>query len=414
MSLDVNFSEPDEFNCNELHNCIKTVADIKNIEDFTYHVDYLCGKGENYIANVFRVLIKDSSNQDKNVSVIVKTLVNTTRQELFHELHKREVIAYTEVIDKYNEIQSDVDEDNRVIFPQCITSSIEKGNEVIILEDLVLSGFEIDCKVEKFEKLNFDQVCVIMAEMGKLHALSFVFERVDPNRYAEVKNQFYDLMFRDSFINKTKLRNYFMESYEMSVNAVEDLQAKEKLESIKTKLFEILKIYSQPKKYSVLCHGDCWINNIVFSHQENKTKVCFLDFQAMRHASPVTDIIYFLYICTDSQFRTNHIEDIKRIYYNSFKSFLNLFNIDANSAYPVEAFESDMKEFLPFGLIIALIELRIVTTREDEALFKDSENEELEIKKKEKENVFEIRVNDVVNEAVRNGVLDQICKLELE
>lgn len=75
MSLDVNISEPEEFNCNELHSSIKEAAAAIGINDFEYHVESMCGKGDNYIANLFRVGIKDTNDEANSASVIVKTLV---------------------------------------------------------------------------------------------------------------------------------------------------------------------------------------------------------------------------------------------------------------------------------------------------------------------------------------------------
>lgn len=265
MSLDVNISEPDEFNCIELHNCIEIVANINEIKDFVYHVDILCGKGENFIANVFRVSIKESES-DKNISVIVKTLINTTRQELFRELHNREVIAYRDIIERYNVIQNNFNVEDRIALPKCIFSSTAKNNEVIVLEDLMLSGFKLDCKLAKYEKLDYPQVHLIITELAKFHAMSFVYETTDKS-FENVRDSFKDLVYQDNFLNKTKLKNYFQESFQMSLNLIADEEIKKKLEHVKIILLDLLKMYTKPRKHNVFCHGDCWINNILFKNE---------------------------------------------------------------------------------------------------------------------------------------------------
>lgn len=144
-----------------------------------------------------------------------------------------------------------------------------------------------------------------------------------------------------------------------------------------------------------------------------RTKVCFIDFQAMRYANPVTDIMYFLYICTNSKFRSEHLERLKIIYYDNLKVFLHKFGINVDDFYKREDFNAYIEEFLPYGLLIAMIELRIVTmTPEDEAILKGSSlppnlnpSEVLgEIE------LFKLRVNDVVKEAVDNGALDKLME----
>lgn len=157
--------------------------------------------------------------------------------------------------------------------------------------------------------------------------------------------------------------------------------------------------------------------NIFFYYFQGEGKqLCFLDFQAMRYASPVTDIMYFLYLCTDSTFRANHFEDLKLAYYKTLKSFLRKFDIDVNNVYPKEEFHKDIHEMLPYGLLIALVELRIVTTTHEDEInsygsevnidtYEDSKREPNSTK------LYEMRVNDVVNDSVKSGVMDRLLNL---
>lgn len=57
------------------------------------------------------------------------------------------------------------------------------------------------------------------------------------------------------------------------------------------------KILSSDENWMVLCHGDLWINNLMFQNDINgKVKnVKIIDLQAMRYSSPLCDIIQFLY-----------------------------------------------------------------------------------------------------------------------
>lgn len=137
--------------------------------------------------------------------------------------------------------------------------------------------------------------------------------------------------------------------------------------------------------------------------------MCFIDFQAMRYANPVTDIMYFLYICTDSTFRSEHFDLLTTIYYDNLKVFLNKFDVKADDVYKREDFDADIEEFKPYGLLVAMVELRIVTmAAEDESIFKGSRLD-LSIEPVDEPNdneLLKIRVNDVVKEAVDNGALD--------
>lgn len=265
MSLDVNISEPEEFDDVEIHNCLREVAKAKGIDDFDYHVEFAGGKGDNYIANIFRVLIKDTQKEN-NISVIVKTLVKTSRQETFYELHKREVTVYEEVIPMFETIQHDL-EDDKVVLPKCLYSNAEMGKQILILEDLLTKGYAMDRTIMNFGKLDYLQIRLVLSELAKFHALSFICEENKNETYNKLKREFEDIIFDKTFLNKSKLIDYFPECYEMSLKVIHDLDAKEKLEQVKSKLLPIMRKYVQPSKHNVLCHGDCWINNILFKHQ---------------------------------------------------------------------------------------------------------------------------------------------------
>lgn len=144
------------------------------------------------------------------------------------------------------------------------------------------------------------------------------------------------------------------------------------------------------------------------------TKICFLDFQAMRYSNPTTDIIYFLYLCTDSVFRSKYMQEVLLIYYKSFESFLKLFEIDPSTMYSLDSFLEDVKETMPFGLLIALVELRIVTTtngedeKYNESNFDCGPNLPSGLDSKI---LLGLRVNDLVRESIDNGVLNKIHNL---
>lgn len=76
-------------------------------------------------------------------------------------------------------------------------------------------------------------------------------------------------------------------------------------------------------KFNVICHGDLWINNIMFKYDDNEsivTDVKFIDLQAMRYTSPVTDLLQFFYTSTTIDLRANYINMLLDDY---SKSLLN-------------------------------------------------------------------------------------------
>lgn len=131
----------------------------------------------------------------------------------------------------------------------------------------------------------------------------------------------------------------------------------------------------------------------------------------MRYANPMTDFMHFLYLCTDSKFRSQHYDEIQNNYYESLSSFLNLFNIDVNTVYKRENFNDDIKSYMPYGLLVCIYQLRIVTMNleEDDTLKEAKLESNWDLSQIPSESdLFRSRVNDVVDEAVDNGVLDKL------
>ena len=81
---------------------------------------------------------------------------------------------------------------------------------------------------------------------------------------------------------------------------------------------EIKKVFRHFKETQLktMCHGDFWINNMLFT--EDDEKVTFIDFQMMGICPIGLDFWYFLYFCTDSKWRGEHLKPILRTYYQIF------------------------------------------------------------------------------------------------
>jgi hypothetical protein len=77
-------------------------------------------------------------------------------------------------------------------------------------------------------------------------------------------------------------------------------------------------------KFNVLCHGDLWMQNVVFSYgsclesQSDVVDVRFDDLHHARYASCVTDILNLLYYTVDSDIRRDHTVNLLSVYHDHF------------------------------------------------------------------------------------------------
>merc|ERR1712051_536298 len=78
------------------------------------------------------------------------------------------------------------------------------------------------------------------------------------------------------------------------------------------------------KKFNVLCHGDLWMQNVVFSYgsclesQSDVVDVRFDDLHHARYASCATDIHNLLYYTVDADIRRDHTVNLLAVYHDHF------------------------------------------------------------------------------------------------
>ena len=71
--------------------------------------------------------------------------------------------------------------------------------------------------------------------------------------------------------------------------------------------------------------------------------IVFLDFQTCRVASPITDLVYFLYICTNSALRKVHYNDLLDEYYAGFSEQVQALGLEIDEVFPKTVFQVSVK-----------------------------------------------------------------------
>ncbi|XP_063535938.1 uncharacterized protein LOC134745781 [Cydia strobilella] len=385
----------------ELAEIVQKTAKIIDIHDIEYVVQYGCEDVDTFFSNTYLVDISGKRNGSKiKKKILIKCHLDLNQRANFRELYKRGHVFYNAIVPKLLEIQRTfkVIEGLKIKFPNCIYSSDEYNKEVMVLSQMP-DTYNIH---NRFLSISIDQAKLTLKNMAKLHALSFVWETYYAEEFDEIKTI---LSKNVQYSDLVKLPSSMKYCYDTSVNVVLNSSYKEKLWALDGHLLAILKT-PPPLQYSTICHGDCWINNILFKNQGTRpVEVIFIDHQLSWYASPVSDISYFLYMSTEQELLSQHYEALINVYYGTLAGVLRQCNLKIEQVYPERIFRQHLKEYSVLGLIEALVSMKIITADNDDAMKmtemrytkSDVEYAGIDEHTFSNQNLFIERVNAIVN-----------------
>lgn len=190
---------------------------------------------------------------------------------------KKEVTLYTMV---FPEMLDDFD---KRYIPECF---LGVENDVIVLEDMVHSGYTM---TDKFTPFDFEHCEILMRTLAKFHAKSFVFEQ----QYKRtLHDEFSHCMHETLWPRMDDKAKAMFDAAVKGVISTIDLLPKlddDRRNDFKEKIMKLCadhtdKLSPSMKHKNVLCHGDLWANNILFKYDIDKRPVecCLIDFQLAR------------------------------------------------------------------------------------------------------------------------------------
>lgn len=159
----------------------------------------------------------------------------------------------------------------------------------------------------------------------------------------------------------------------------------------------------------------------------------FLDWQVSRYASPVTDLVYYIFICTTKSLRDKYYDEMIKIYHDSLSEMIarfvghnplgrainkcfifRLFRLGSDPAklFPFDALQDQLRRYGKFALVMSTLLLPIVTSAADKcpdldelaATFDNGEKNETSPFKPDTA-VFNQRMRDVIIDLDRLGYI---------
>ncbi|KAF5278796.1 hypothetical protein FQA39_LY18345 [Lamprigera yunnana] len=355
---------PNELLPRHVQNLIECFLEENGVQNYTYDVTPATSEGANYVATILRIIVK---GDDYALSLIVKLAPDKplVRSILPVQIfYKQETYFYTRIFPELERFQDEhgVAEQFRA-YPKYYRSSLEEFKELLLLKDMKELGFVLRSSLEP---LDYSHSFLIVKEYAKLHGVSFAMRKLKPELFEELSRNTGDQIFQQLVMGELKKKN-LNERCDIALRCLDPVEHKEAYEKFSTfseVMFEDVQVAVRAEsagKYSVFTHSDGWVNNYLFKYKDEDMleEVCILDWQLSRTGSPALDLSYFLFCCTDQDFRQKYYDELLQTYYKTLCSILTEFHCDPEELFPFEVLLEHLRKFSLYGLYMATLVLNL-------------------------------------------------------
>lgn len=256
-----------------MRECLDKVASSEGFNNYDIKVDHGSAIGDGFVGLMFKATIQEIDS-DKNLTVLLKSPPeNHARRHDFGALalFKREVFVYNQVLPefvKFQEMMRVKKAEGFFEFPKCYLAEYneEKDDSVIIMEDLRDSGHKM---WNKFIPANLEHAKLIMAALGRLHAVSFAMKEMQPEAFEKFKGL-------DDFMSghaaATGFQSMLATSIEKAADCLDptDTKRRARVLMLKENVGTLMRDMTNPdaaEPYTIVTHGDCWTNNFMFHYR---------------------------------------------------------------------------------------------------------------------------------------------------
>lgn len=353
-------------------NGFEVVAKNEGFENYSFTIAPGSNVGDGFMSVMLKVVISGARVIDgtrklnQTLQVICKMPpVSAERREMqmSKDAFRREIYIYTEYLPYLVEFQKSKGiaiEDQFFHFPKCYYGTIDEntGDAIIIMEDLREGKYSM---YPKTKPMTYEYCRFVMEAFGKYHGLSLAIQKSNPARFDRFRYAVPDFM--HLIMLDEPIQPMWDSGFGTSLSALgdsdEDKDVRERVLNLKANTREILLDFALNTgyPYSVITHGDAWINNFMFLHDVNgkPRQIVMLDWQIARYGSPVLDLTYFLFISTDKALRDKYWNQLIGLYYDTLTNTINQAGLDGRQVFPFEELQRQLKYYGRYGLLMSLM-----------------------------------------------------------
>ncbi|XP_031765345.2 uncharacterized protein LOC113522146 [Galleria mellonella] len=384
-----------------LRQLLDKIAKELNYEEANVSVKAITTGGANYSSALYEVKISEPNKEERDLFAKVAIVGEVARSQFHLPLFDIERFAYNELLQSYAKIQdkNQLSDENRLVWPKFYGCNPNPYEETIVLENLATKGY---VTYDRLKSIDWAYASKAVESLAKFHALSIAYGEENPTEYAKLLEK---MKFNPNRVEH--MNDAYVKLANMALAATRE-ENKEKLKKYIEKEGDLMKMakFYQPKGLTLLKHGDYRPSNLMHKTKEDGTlHVIPVDFQTISAGSPIIDLLYFIFTGSDEDFRRQHYEQLTGHYYQELSRALRNLNVNPEKIYPKEDYNKDLKEFLPFGLVLGLFTLPIITVEAENAPSLQGDDGINSMVVSKTSNLYPERLNGIVNDYIRWGIL---------
>lgn len=241
---------------------------FKDIESENVKLDLPDTKGDGYLSSL---MFAEVNYKSKVYHLVIKVAPQNEERRNFtnaKNIFLREAYFYTTIYPAMREHQKEklVDHGFSSI-TRCYGTCLKDKSETLILQDLKKLDYTLWDR-----KIPMDQyhVTKVLEEYGKLHAASFALRNQNPERFQNITDCYRESDILVDIVHLSKALDIYDSRFKQTAEMLSckgyEREA-QKIENFRKKIPDILlKSGDRNDIYSVVLHGDCWCNNMMFSY----------------------------------------------------------------------------------------------------------------------------------------------------
>ncbi|XP_069690906.1 uncharacterized protein [Periplaneta americana] len=311
---------PDWMNTSFFEKALRSAEEDNNITVISSEVKAATAAGDNYGSDMYRAVVQfKRENEIEEKSIIIKAVTMT---KVFY--HEKAVYAVV-LPAMYNLLNEVPSLSNQLFAAKYFYSHLDETAPSIVMEDLKVNGFRLADK--KQSGLDLKHCLLVMRTIARFHAASLVLYQKDPTMFEPLMSNVFS---RGENKGMEPLFRGYVTRVAREVETWPDYKEKfaHKLHNLRETAQEQwrLGITRNEDGFNVLCHGDLWLNNMMFRYSDNTGDVediRFVDFQLTYWTSPAVDLHYFIHTSASAE-ALDHFELMIQEYYNTLCEILTL------------------------------------------------------------------------------------------